>query len=79
DNASAAASSAEESAPATGHEPSATPKIPDEVIEAEVALEEAEIDEALADNFGAGHQGGMGAQGGQTDFGNPGKFGGSGA
>jgi hypothetical protein len=54
----------------------------DAQIEAEVEGEEAELDQQLggefADDFGASHQGGSGAQGGQTDFGNPKKFAGPG-
>lgn len=50
-------------------------KMPDDVVEAVIEEEEAEADQSrIAGKIGASHEGGMGAQGGQTDFGNPGKF-----
>lgn len=51
----------------------------DEEIEAEIDLDEAALAAGkLDDDLGASHQGGAGAQGGQTDFGNPRKFAGRG-
>jgi len=51
----------------------------DEEIEVEIDLDEAALAAGkLDDDLGASHQGGAGAQGGQTDFGNPRKFAGRG-